>query len=71
MSAVDERMGAIKIIWPAATYVVIYIYLVRNQHARDIGTVFPQLLVPVGQVLIRDLSSYVEYQDATVRAVII
>jgi len=52
-------------------HIIIDIDLVADQDARDILTVFPQFLIPVRQVLIRDLPRHVEHQDAAVGTVVV
>lgn len=52
-------------------HVVVHIDLIGHEHAGDVGTVLPQLLVPVGQVLVCDLPRHVEYKYAAVRPVVV
>jgi hypothetical protein len=49
----------------------VQIDLVGDDHARNVGAVVAQFLVPVLEILIGDLARGVEDQDANVRAIVI
>ena len=53
------------------TYIVINVNLVGDQHTGNVLTMLTQLLVPVGQVLVGDLTGHVKHQDAAMGPVII
>jgi phage-related protein len=52
-------------------HIVVNIDLVGHEDAGDGGTIFPELVVPVLEVLVGDLAGDIEDKDAAVGAIII